>query len=421
MFTKVPFIARLLHDDGASNAILLDDGISYLLWASAGDYVVYSYKPLINYTESIEWKTNIISTKSKEQRICIRRNPRTIFNFSGYFTDIQYREIKAILRSLNKTPVILPDWNSGTIIHTILNTDTEILFDTSLGNYADGQKIVLYDGIDYYKVATIDNVQSDRIVLTESIGESFTNVYICPAYEVIIRNGMSFNRQGNNIVIGNFIMESVDNYDYSATLSYPTYRGYPVWLECNPILGGINDSIARDFDSYDNEQGIPALEFKYNYVGRTFTLNFSTETILEISALKRFLHTMKGRYKTFWLPTLNHDIKLHANITNGSTTMQVTAFGYGYYYDGEVSDILIELKNGTRYYNRILSSTKDIDVETFTVQTPMFPINVSDVKRIMFLHHVRFDADTIELRHITKNVTQVSTVVREVRDTVYDL
>jgi hypothetical protein len=415
MFTKVPFSAKLLWEEGS--ALLWEEG-SALLWAKNDEGFIFSYKPNANYIENIEFATDVIKTKTTEQRICLRKNARVTFDFDVYFNESNFREIKAIMRSIDKQSFVYPDWVSGTYVGNVLASDTEINFDTTEGSYVVGNLLAIVSGEGYIRTARVLEIYSDRIVLENNIGEDLLNAKIYPAFLVFVKDGINIRRNVNSINFGALTLQSILNFDYSSSLSYPTYRTYPVLLGCNPILSGISDTILQPMDLFDNGSSNPQFEYNIYDLSRTFTLNFTVNGNKERATLKKLIHTMKGRYKTFWIPSYHNDFVLSANIGLSDTTISVNAFGYGYYYRlGEPSDFVIEMNNGTYYYNRIIDSTKDIDTEVFTLQSA-FGANIlmANVKRIMFLHRVRFDSDTIQLRHLTGNVTQCSTVVREVSE-----
>lgn len=415
MFTKVPFTAKLLWEDGS--ALLWEEGSS-LLWAKNDEGFIFSYKPSINYTENIEFLTDVIKTKTSEQRICLRKNARVIFDFDVYFNESDFREIKAITRSIDKKTFVYPDWVSGTSVGDVSGSDTEIYFDTTEGSYVVGNLLAIVSGEGYIRTAKALEIYSDRIVLENNLGEDLLNAKIYPAFLVFIKDGLNIRRNVNSINFGTLSLQSILNFDYSSSLSYPTYRTYPVLLGCNPILGGISDTILQPMDVFDNGSSNPEFEYNIYDLSRTFTLNFTVNGNKERATLKKLIHTMKGRYKTFWIPSYHNDFTLAANIGISATTISVNAFGYGYYYrQGETADFVIEMNNGTYYYNRITASTKDVDIEVFTLQSAFgATILMTNVKRIMFLHRVRFDSDNIQLRHLTGNITQCSTVVREVSE-----
>ena len=76
---------------------------------------------------------------------------------------------------------------------------------------------------------------------------------------------------------------------------------------------------------------------------------------------------------------------------------------------------MIQLTSGTLLFNRVLSGADQGTYENLAVETAWpYEIEVSQIKRVCFMHLVRFDSDSIELRHSLPKVIQASIPVREV-------
>jgi hypothetical protein len=188
-----------------------------------------------------------------------------------------------------------------------------------------------------------------------------------------------------------------------------------VLLDCQPILSGINESIETTVDSFDNGSGLQEYVRNNSYITRLMTCNFVDLTIAERSTLKKFLHKMKGRRGAFWLPTFHKDIVITANITSSQTFIDVDAFGYGYFTENETQSFVIEMLNGTRYFNTIVSSTRSTITERFTLENSFgVAIAIANIKRVMFINKVRFDSDVAEINYVSKNLSQLSMPVKEV-------
>lgn len=412
MFSRAQFGSALLAEDGAN--LLQEDDFNILIARS--EYIVSNtFKPLIGFTEKVEWLTDIISAYSAEQRIAVRTAPRTQYNVRNYLNEKDFRELRTISLSWTNENWLMPLWLDYTEILSINSSDTEILFDTTTAEYhADEYATIIYENGDV-EYLLIDSVLADRLTFSSNIAITATNVKICPAKKVRMIDGITFNRGALNKNFSTCTFETVEQNDIASSGSYTQYKSLDVLLDCQPILSGINEKILKSEDVFDNGSGIIEYDSKQSYLVRTMTCNFITHTKQNRMNLKKFLHRMKGRRGSFWLPTFNNDIVLNANISSSQTYMLVDAFGYGYFYDGIVSDFIIQMKNGTNYFNRILSSSRDQIEERFELETSFGSIiNVADVRRIMFIHKVRFDSDSFELNYIVHQIMQTSVPVKEI-------
>jgi hypothetical protein len=261
----------------------------------------------------------------------------------------------------------------------------------------------------------VETVLNDRIVLEDEIGIGGTNIKVMPTQYARIVGGAKFNRGTVNNNFSDIIFTTTQNKDLSNNGSFTQYKSLDVLLNCQPILSGINESIEKTMDVFDNGSGLVEYVANNDYITRLMTCNFVKLNLAERTALKRFLHKMKGRRGAFWLPTFHNDIVINANIVSGQTYIDVDAFGYGYFNESETPSIVIELKNGTRYFNTIISSTRSTTTERFTLESAINAnINYSNIKRTMFIHKVRFDSDIIEFNYVANQITTVSIPVKEV-------
>lgn len=406
---------KLLHEDGG---FLLDDG-GLLLWMSESQIVLFGdkdFKPLLGWKETIEWKTDVIQTKNGEQRIAIRTAPRTIFEARAYLNEINFRQVKSVLRSIGTNPFIVPLWLDITDAGSVIDSDTTINVDTTNQDYKEGDYVGLLTSDDVLIVKEILSVTSSSIELVEEVGVEIDPLRILPMVTVIVPEGVSIQRGALNNNFMSLKMLSVNNKDLSTSGSFTQYKGLDVLLDCQPLLSGINESIVQSVDVFDSGTGKVEYDTQLNYLTRRMTCNFIKLNSVSRHTLRKFLHKMKGRRGAFWLPTFHNDMELNANITSGTNYMDVKSFFYGSYIgENEYSDILIEMKNGTRYFNRILSSTNNDVVERFTMENNWSAnVVIANVKRIMFIHKVRFDSDSAEFNYVANQITTLSMPVVEV-------
>lgn len=412
MFKLTQFGALLRLENGDS--LLQEDDFNILL--SKESYVVSNtFKPLIGFTEKIEWITDIINAYSAEQRIAVRTAPRIQYDVRNYLNEKDFKEIRAISLSWTNKNWLMPLWLDYTEIASISPADTQILFDTTTAEYLPNKYVaIIYQNRDV-SYLVVNTVLPDRLIFSTPINISGTNVKICPVKKVRMINGITFNRGALNKNFSSCTFETVEQNDISDVGSYTQYKSLDVLLDCQPVLSGINEKILKSEDIFDNGAGIVEYDSKQSYLTRTMTCNFITKTKQTRINLRKFLHRMKGRRGSFWLPTFNNDIVLNQNISSSQTYMLVDAFGYGYFYDGITSDFVIQMKNGTNYFNRILSSSRDQIEERFELETSFgVAINIADIKRIMFIHKVRLDSDSVEFNYIVHQIMQTSIPVKEI-------
>lgn len=405
MFSRVPFGGSLLQEDGT--ILLQEDGFD-LLWKDEEKIAPYSFKPLMDFKETIKWNTDVIKCYSKEQRVSIRVAPITEYDYRFYFNEQEFREIKAMMNTWNNKYFAIPLWTDSTLISNVLSSDTEILFDTTSADYQPLEHVAIYDNTNvYYRY--VSEVLSDRIVLDGSVGFTASNVLIMPCKDMIMVGPIKFQRGAVNNNFASVIFRTVNNHDLSANGNFTQYKNIDVLLDCQPILSGINESIEATVDVFDSGAGIIEYVRNSGYLTKQFTCNFNKMTKAERFSLKRFLHKMKGKRGEFWLPSFHNDIVIQSNIPSSQTYIDVASFGYGYFLPDEPSSFVIEMKNGTRYFNTITGSTRNQNIERFTLENPFgVTILLSNIKRVMFINKVRFDSDSAEFNYPSRQICQLS-------------
>ena len=255
MFNKIPIGGRLLTEN--VEALLLEDG-STLLWDSEKQVVSFdNLKAGWNFTESLEWKTDVIKAYESEQRIAVRVFPRIKYNYQFLLTEQEYREIRAILRSWNGASEWLNLlWIDAVTISSVTSSDTVLTFNTTTANYQVGQYIAVVEQNDTVHLYEIDLVTTTSITIDGPLAFTANNVRVMPVDIVSIPKGFAINRGANNKNFANVTLESSLNYDLSTAGNFVKYKSLDVLLESQPILNGMDELLMQSVDVFDNDQGL---------------------------------------------------------------------------------------------------------------------------------------------------------------------
>ncbi len=415
MFTRIPFGGVLDQEDGGN--ILLEDGFN-LLYADEEQFIAQTFKPLMGFTERITWNTDVISTRVNEQRISLLTAPRIEYDYNFHFNEQDFREIKQVSKKFATQTFILPLWVDRSLVTSLLAADTVINIDTTSADYRIGEFVALLVSDVDIRLFTLLSKTNTSLTLDANIGSNLTNVNVCPAIKVLAKDGVTFSRNPVNHNMGKITFVAIKEKDiYDDSVLYTQYKSLDVLLDCQPILSGISEKIVKAQETFDNGYGLVEYDFINDYITRLMTCNFHTNQKTTRHKLRKFLAKMKGKRGAFWLPSFHNDMLLSGTtITASQLYIDVNAFGYGYYYeDNQYSDFVIEMKNGTRYFNRIVDTNRDNLVERFTIENPFgVIITIANIKRVMFMHKVRFDSDVAEFKFISGQIAQLSMPIKEV-------
>lgn len=375
--------------------------------------VVWGYVPQVPFRESLEWKTDVISSFSAEQRIALRVAPRQTFSNDYRINSAQLTEAKGKASRSVHQPFGIPVWTEATYVGAIPQGATEILFDTSNADYrADDLMYVWESDSKSGALATVTKLP-DRITLLNPTGVGYTAAYVMPMRLMYALNGIGFERGPSDSVHvrGEFMSDlSVDLGDNGA---YPQYRGKTV-LPFRPfIVTSGAEKVLRATTVFDNESGPIDVDPVNSWVSGTSNVGFEIGSKSERWTVRRWLHSLRGRQKAFWLPTWNRDLTLVLDAGPSAQGITVSSVGYADYYT--VKDLMVRLKNGTVRYLRVLSSVNNGDgTETLALDTVLgTELLVADVEFISFMDHVRLASDRVDIRHYDSDKSSVSIPVVE--------
>ena len=130
--------------------------------------------------------------------------------------------------------------------------------------------------------------------------------------------------------------------------------------------------------------------------------------------LRKLLYALRGRQRSFWLPTFRHDFLLAAQIGASSTNLEVLPVEYGRFVSEQppFNHIGIYLNSGAVFFRQItghstIGSNEQISINSALGQV----VNPSDVRFICFLVRSRLASDRVQIEHRRLGAITVSVSV----------
>lgn len=378
--------------------------------------VVWPFMPQAKHKESLEWKTDVIRTFTKEQRMALRTAPRQSFSYEFQMDERQFSRAKAISTQWAQRVYGLPVWSELTYVGEIPFGITEILFDTGNADYRANDIFLIWESDEIFEAIENVEVLPDRLKLKVPLGHSYERAYVAPMRYARTLQGMNYTRSNNGITQTKSNFTVTQNVDLGGSVGYDQYRGVDVISDETVLVQDISERLSRGVDVFDNGSGPIEVEVQRDWVDSTTSMSFDTLTEAERWQARRWIHSRRGKQKSFWLPSWNRDLTLVLDATSSSTSILCQPINYDIYY--ETTDILIKLVDGTKHYNRVLGSVTDGDGnELLTLQNSLgVDVPVSSVDFICFMSHVRFNTDRIEISHVQGSRATVSIPVIETPD-----
>lgn len=374
---------------------------------------LWSFIPQREFTESLEWKTDITKAKGSEEAIALRETPRQGFMFKHLMNPQQFSRAKAFTYGSSQNETLIPMWQDFETVGNlpvatnIVNCDTTVM-DITAGGYA-----VLLDEDDAFEILQVDSVSGTSVTFAEPTTRSYAHAIIAPARAVWFAQPVEFSRGADDYVTVNVRFEAVVTSDLPSGAVFPAYRGFDVMTDRNVVVGDARERLVREVDVIDSLTGVLAKFPTRSYPMHSMTVSWDTLTRQELWRIRRWLHRCKGRRNGFWFPSWNQDLVLAEDISAGSNNITVQPVGYPEFYG--IRDVMIQTFSGAQYFRRVLGGTSGVGGEVLTLNAPLgVSLVKAEVEMIMFMNFVRLDADRVEIKHRAARGASISTLVVEV-------
>ena len=368
-------------------------------------------------TEVLEWATDVRTfNDGTEERIRIRNAPRQSFSF---VINTTYPDDGIIFNKVYnnmKEQWAVPNWTQG---ETVSIGSGEDYIDYS-NTYSDlwessvallWQSSTQYEFVDiqhfgvgygdyygmYYGGATVSDFTypSTGLKLATGVSTTYTNALLIPVR--IGRVGI----EKSSIYINSdysFTFVSDDNQDNVPSapdqyLSNDIYYYVP--------RGSVTDSFDTRMDLLDNTTGIVDKYTPWNNTKFIRQFQFFLKDRTDISDFRSFLYRREGRYRAFWLPTHERNLRIS---DSGTITTSLDIIDDG----NPRSHIAFKLKYGGWVIRAIDSYVESSPgILTLTLSSALNK-TVNQIEKISYLGLYRLNTDRVEINWIRPNQCQAT-------------
>lgn len=195
--------------------------------------------------------------------------------------------------------------------------------------------------------------------------------------------------------------------------TYPVHRGHEVMTDRSFLISDIRERFEREAVEEDNTTGQVWIGPQFTYPIQTSSMNWDTLTREDLWNLRVWLHSRRGKWRGFWLPSWNPDLKVTQPIVATDTTITIREMGYPT-FEGP-RDLMVVTKAGAYHYLQVTGGTDGLLNQEVLALAGEAGVNlaVSDIEMVCFLTFMRFDADRIEIRHRAAKGASVAVPVME--------
>jgi len=274
-----------------------------------------AFCPQIEVKESLEWFTDIIKPTDgvgSEQRISIRPIPRQSFTLSIPLTVAKEQSrFEAIMFGWQKLTWGLPIWTEK-VSHaaTITAGAMSITVDTTNADFRDDSYAVIWKSLTEYEMVMIDTVTDALLTLKTAVEDTFTgDKFIMPCRICQITEAVKRNNEEVDFSIAQITFAVKDNVLLTGYVADQSYLGLPI-ITTGSVIGIQNkeytsdsDSVLQDYDTGDFDY---FSDSEFNLIGQNWT--FYNDTRAKCWDFRLFLHSLKGRQGSCWIPTYRNDL-----------------------------------------------------------------------------------------------------------------
>ncbi|WP_292330766.1 hypothetical protein [Mesorhizobium sp.] len=382
-------------------------------------YEAWPFRPDVGASETLESLTDLMQSYTEEQRIALRKAPRQNPRNTVRLDPAQFSQAKDFARRRAGTLVCVPIWWQGVrLVGNVAAADTEIPIDTTIGDWRVGGRLIVWQREDNYAVSLITAVEDDHVELLAPIGADFTAPTIVPLRIARPVEGFTISRARKLSVDITARFQVEDNIKLEGDAGYPQYQSIDVLTEPTARISDISENIVQAGEYQDSGFGIVPLERAREYVDWGQSIAFLEEGLPNVWRRYVWMHARNGRLKPFWLPSFNSDLKLMAPIGAADTDITVKRAALPAGYLGR--HVMIELKNGTRYFRQIVAAARVGDTDQVTLNTSLgAAVSAAQILWFCYLSKVRLDSDAVTFSFIASGkdkplVATVSVPVMEV-------
>ncbi len=388
-----------------------------------------------NSTETRQWLTDILTTRTSEARVVLREQSRLSLMYNYFFRDASsYVLAKQLAERYAYSPFGVPLWTDAVLLTGLTLGQKTLVLSTINKEFFIGGWIIVYNGYEEYEVTLVTGITANSVTLEQPLERSYTSAWVIPFIVGELPSGITFTR-GNTSGRNNANITVLSTYCYQypewATLPFTDLDGsivtdsygeilYPspdkynniIILENATIISdNITENFNRDMVLYDNETGQIERINNEHFNRKQSMVLLAAKNQTELFLLRRQLDYLQGRYTPFWLPSLWKDVTLDGTL---SLSAGESAFNVAYNQFSFTLPKYLRITGDASIIVQVLRITDNFDGTEHIVLTTAIPYAIINVIKIEILTLMRSNADVIEIQHVSKTLAKVSIPVIEV-------
>lgn len=371
-----------------------------------GEVIVLTSPALVGGTETLGFKTDVFESKNgTEVRTPLKDKARQTLGFSS----VAIR--KEIARHFNvQWGGIRKNWAVPLFQESQYVGDVSadyVLCNTSIYSFYTGGLALLKNTTEQLLIE-IESVEADRINLTNVA--SIHNARLYPV-RICFING-DIGRQISGVHAQASITFNVIDEPEVLEATPDQFLGNDIYWFCLTYSGsGMDATISQQQNIIDNEVGVIFQNTDWDYARYSKQYRAVIKGQFELYAYRQFLFRRRGKYRPFWLPTYEWNMRCKSVGTVASTLL-IEADQYK-----QLADVRkhIAIKSGDVWTAHTITASTQTTASTVQLTiTPALNKTAASIERISYLGLHRLDADSVDLNYKGAGIVEVSVPILEI-------
>lgn len=383
-----------------------------------GDVILLKSPALVGATESIGFKTDVFESKNgTETRIPLKDKARQTLSFSSIAVleeiaqhfNVQWGGI----RKNWAVPLFQESQFVGDVAPEVvadgepLPEQTVIACRTDIYSFYEGGLALLKNKTEQILVEVL-SVASDLIVIKNAINIKGAKLY--PVRLCFINGDISRQISGIHAQASiTFIVIDEPEVLESEPIQFLSHDLYFFGLTYSG--SGMEATLSQQQNMINNEVGVIFQNSDWNFARYSKQYRAVIHSAEELYAYRQFLFRRRGKYRPFWLPTYEANIRCKSTGFVSSVIL-IESDQYKQLADQRKQ---IAIKSNGAWTAHTITASALVSVDTVQVTiSPALNKNATTIERISYLGLHRLDADSVDLNYLGANIVEASVPILEI-------
>lgn len=383
-------LALLCLDDAAGTF----GPINYI--ALEADYAppMLAMQPEAPVSETLVWLTDVaVSNDGTEDRLQVTSSPRYEFDYT-YPANAE-RKVYAFNTFWGTTDGewLIPVWTQAQRLGAVASGLTTITGVDPKCELWAGRLALLWQSDKVWQLVGIESFVSTTLNLS-NVTEEFANAWLMPVHAGFTTDNVTRKLNGYE---ASFNVTFVSNESEPLESATPTqFLSNDIYTDEGLLRGNtLSDDIVSSVDKFD--QGFGKIEVYGNWTHNKIAHSHYVicEDAEETWELREFLHRRSGRYRPFWQPSFENDLRLQSVGTVVGTVL-VSKDEY-LRYATDRTHLAFDV-DGTWFF-RTVTAAAEVDANTIQLSLDTaLNVAASAIQRISWLGLKRLNTDRVQIR-----------------------